>query len=541
MKKACGYVRVSSTIQATEGESLASQKQSITERAKQLKLDLKKIYADEGVSGKDVSGRPAYQRMLNDIHSGKYSHLIINKLSRLGRNCKDLLITVEQLKRNKTTLISIKESIDLSTPLGNLLFQVLGAVAEFERETIREQTLENKIARLQRGKPVSGSLPYARLYDKETEKWSLDEAKALAFKKGTEDFLNLKITPKKLAERLNISRGYLFHVWKKTAGSKWTVKYKGVDPVIFNVPALLDDNTIEKVKERLIKRRSSNKEDKNKYLLSGFIYCLDCQGSLTAQIQKQKCGTYKYYRHYYQRKECKAETFNIPQEQAENAFFEEIYQHIYDGAAFEEATKNLLPDDEMIETLNNEIALLNKSLSQQKKHMDNLLDAVAKGSLKGKTVATKEQQILAEIERIETQLNNRKTQLEQLPDKDRYLKQAEDLRLALLDYYKSDKWKSRMSFEEKRKFLYWLFDGKDMNGVPYGLYCHKHDKNKKFTMLIYSKMVKGPITIEKGKIRRTLGFENKKKAKKVWDQIFLDYIEFNEDIEYKTQTIAQDV
>ena len=100
------------------------------------------------------------------------------RLSRFGRNVRDLLNNLHILNENQITFISIAENIDLSKPARKLLFGILAHIAEFEREIIGEQSLENKIALAAKKIPSCGNHPFARKYDKKTGTWSLDENKA---------------------------------------------------------------------------------------------------------------------------------------------------------------------------------------------------------------------------------------------------------------------------------------------------------------------------------------------------------------------------
>jgi DNA invertase Pin-like site-specific DNA recombinase len=325
-KKAIGYIRVSTSVQI-EGESLTTQNQAIENKAKQNKIDLVKIYRDAGFSGKSIDKRSAFKEMMDEVKNRGVDYLIIYKLSRLGRSCRDLLNTVEILEKHNTTLISIKENIDLTTPLGKLLFQVLSSVAEFERETIREQTLENKIARLQKGVPVSGRLPYARIYDKKTGKWSLDQDKANGIKDAAKRYLNGE-SARDLAKEIGFSYDFLLFIFKNLCGTKWSVTYKNYDPVFFDIPPLLDEATITKIKNRLKFQSTFNRNDTQEYALSGFIRCMDCTNTLIGQTQKaggNRKTAYKYYRHDTKYvKKCNEKSFSINLNLIEEFFFDEI-------------------------------------------------------------------------------------------------------------------------------------------------------------------------------------------------------------------------
>jgi len=96
--------------------------------------------------------RPEFQRMLDAARKGDV--IIVWRLDRLGRSLKQLIETVTLLAEREIELRSLKEAIDTTTPTGKFMFHVFGAMAEFERDLIRERTnagLEAARARGRRG------------------------------------------------------------------------------------------------------------------------------------------------------------------------------------------------------------------------------------------------------------------------------------------------------------------------------------------------------------------------------------------------------
>jgi DNA invertase Pin-like site-specific DNA recombinase len=96
------------------------------------------VFTDRGQSGaKD--NRPALNNLLQKMRRGKFDVLAVWSLDRLARSLRQLLTIAEECKALKVDIVSLKQSIDSTLPAGRLTFQVLGAVAEFEREMLRER------------------------------------------------------------------------------------------------------------------------------------------------------------------------------------------------------------------------------------------------------------------------------------------------------------------------------------------------------------------------------------------------------------------
>ena len=156
---AYGYVRVSTDEQVEEGISLRTQRARIRAYAKAHGWELRRIYADEGVSGKTLE-RPGLQKMLKEVSGRRGEVVIVYRLSRLSRNTRDLLLMSEDMfAEGNTHLVSITEHIDTETVLGKFFLTIMGALAQMERELIAERTRATLQFKREQGE-VLGSMPY---------------------------------------------------------------------------------------------------------------------------------------------------------------------------------------------------------------------------------------------------------------------------------------------------------------------------------------------------------------------------------------------
>lgn len=174
------YTRVSTSMQV-DGFSLDAQNERIKRYVDYMDYEIVGQYEDAGRSGKSVEGRIEFQKMMNDISTGKdgVSYVLVFKLSRFGRNAADVLSSLQFMQDYGVNLISVEESIDSSKDAGKLMISVLSAVAEIERENILVQTMEGRRQKAREGKWNGGFAPYGyKLVDGELQ-IAEDEAEAI--------------------------------------------------------------------------------------------------------------------------------------------------------------------------------------------------------------------------------------------------------------------------------------------------------------------------------------------------------------------------
>lgn len=149
------YIRVSSKDQNTIRQEV---------KAKEIGIPVGNVFI-ERVSGKNVTDRPVLTNMMTVLKSG--DKLIVDSISRFARNTKDLIELVEQLNEKGVIFVSLKEAIDTTTPTGIFMLTVFGAVAQLEREYIRQRQAEGIAIAVAQGK-FKGRKPveYPKQWDK---------------------------------------------------------------------------------------------------------------------------------------------------------------------------------------------------------------------------------------------------------------------------------------------------------------------------------------------------------------------------------------
>ena len=133
MMKAAIYVRTSTADQTTLNQEI-----NLTEYCQRSGYEVFKVYRDEGVSGAKTS-RPQLDQMLQDMRQKLFDTIICWKLDRLGRSTQHLLQVLNEMQNMNTRLGCTDLNFDTGTPQGKFFYTVIGAIAELEREMIRDR------------------------------------------------------------------------------------------------------------------------------------------------------------------------------------------------------------------------------------------------------------------------------------------------------------------------------------------------------------------------------------------------------------------
>ena len=146
-KRAAVYVRVSTTEQETDLQEV-----ELREYCERRGWSFV-IYRDRGQSGAKQD-RPALNSLLSDLRKRKFDVVVVWALDRLARSLKQMLAISEECRSLGVDLVSLKQAVDTTLTAGRLTFQVLGAVAEFEREMLRERVRAGMAQARRSGKNV---------------------------------------------------------------------------------------------------------------------------------------------------------------------------------------------------------------------------------------------------------------------------------------------------------------------------------------------------------------------------------------------------
>ncbi len=403
------YTRVSTSMQV-DGYSLDAQKEKLRRYADFQNMYIAGEYCDEGKSGKNIGGRPDFQRMLSDIESGKdhIDYVLVFKLSRFGRNAADVLGTLQQMQDYGVNLICVEDGIDSSKDSGKLMISVLSAVAEIERENILVQTMEGRKQKAREGKWNGGFAPYGYKLINGELKIAEDEIEVI--KIIFDKYVHTNMGANAVAKYLN-THGYVkkqrqngtlavftAHFIKlvlrnpvycgkiafgrrkteKVIGKRneyhrvWTDDYLICDGIH---EALISENDWNVAQKKLIElgvKREKTHNLEHEHLLSGILKCPICGARMYGNVNRKKKPDGTLYKdHFYyackHRQECCGHPCDYHKQWNQtviNGAVEEIIKKLVSNPNFENAIHQKIDSRVDTSQLETELECMKKQLQQ---------------------------------------------------------------------------------------------------------------------------------------------------------------------------------
>ena len=194
MKKCAIYCRVSRNEQSCERQLF-----ELREVAENHKYQIISEYVDEGVSGIKES-RPEFDRMMNDVHIRKFDILLVVELSRLGRSVKQMCNISDTLKHKNIDLYVKNQNIDTSTITGQLFFNIVNAISQYERQLTIERIMSGLDNAKRQGKRLG-------------RKSKID----VCLKKKVIKLKNKNCGINEIGRKCNIGKGTIYKILKEVA------------------------------------------------------------------------------------------------------------------------------------------------------------------------------------------------------------------------------------------------------------------------------------------------------------------------------------
>lgn len=300
-RKVAIYVRVSTTNQAEEGYSIDGQLDSLTKYCEAMGWSVYQKYIDAGFSGGKLE-RPDILKLIKDAKRGVFDTVLVYKLDRLSRNVQDTLYLVKEVfNKNEVHFVSLQENLDTSSAMGNLFLTLLSAIAEFEREQIKERMQLGKIGRAKSGKSMMwAKVAYGYTYHVGTGEMTVNQSEAVVVRKVFTSYLNGRSITKlrdDLNQKYPKTPAWSYRTIRQMLDNPVYCGYNKYKGVIYtgNHEAIISEDVYNQVqgeiKIRQIKAYAQNKNPRpfqSKYMLSGIGQCGYCKAPLKSLLRNTK-------------------------------------------------------------------------------------------------------------------------------------------------------------------------------------------------------------------------------------------------------------
>ena len=374
------YARYSSSAQTEQ--SIEGQLRVCKEYAEKNGYSILEEYIDRALTGTN-DNRPEFQRMINDSAKKEFQYILVYKLDRFSRSKYDNAIYKHKLQQNGVRVISATEAIS-DTPEGALMEGLLEMFAEMYSKDLSQKVKRGMRENVLKGLSIGGKILYG--YKVVDKKIVINEEQAPAVKfmfeeyaKGTrkKDIVNKlnelgfrtsdnkKFTPNSIQDKLKNAK-YIGHY-----------KNKYIDDENY-YPKLIDKETFNKVQERLKHNKKFSTKPKEKFLLSGKIFCGHCGANMIGTSGTSHTGArHSYYACIEHIKRHSCNKTNENKNKIEDEVFNKIYKEILQKDKIEEITEGLLKEYEK-DVTHNKIKEYETKNEKIEKEFDNITNQIIK-------------------------------------------------------------------------------------------------------------------------------------------------------------------
>lgn len=411
------YIRLSreDDDKTLESESITNQKSLLLQYVKENHLRVYDIYIDDGYSGTNFD-RPDFNRLLNDIESGKINMVITKDMSRLGRDYIGTGNLIEKyFPKHNIRYIAVTDNIDTFLDSSNNDIAPFKAIMnDMYAKDISKKIKSSLKAKMKEGKWVGGRTPFGYDQDKNNKNHlviNIEQARVVKriFDMCLEGLSFFKIAKKLTNEGIKTPAQYYSFEWKNNYNLKYghwnsktirdiltnrmyigdmvqnrrsKVNYK-VKKVVRNNSkdyiivestheAIIDKDTFYEVQMRIPKNKGRN-EKKEIHLLDGLLYCGDCGHRISIQARRKKdnrCYTIcNYYRTYMRERQCTTHSNNYDELEKTiiNSLTKMCLDYINKDKIKNNVLNNLTEDNKFnykkeLEILTNDIKQINDNL-----------------------------------------------------------------------------------------------------------------------------------------------------------------------------------
>lgn len=400
------YTRVSTTEQAEKGYSIDTQIQASQNKAKNIGATHTVNFIDDGYSGAYID-RPALSRLRDALFKKEFNAVIVYDPDRLSRNLAHLLIISDEIEKSGAQLLFVIGDFD-QTPEGKLFYSMRGAVAEYEKEKIKERTLRGKRGKAQQGKLVINGRPLGYDFDNQNSMYVINEKQADLVKKIFHWYTHDKLGTALICKELNALgvpaprgsswivssiyriltntayKGVVYSMRKKTTKVGLNKKKVTIRPesewIPIVVPAIIDEATWHATQKQLKLNKDTAKRNlKRNHLLNGLVYCAKCGRKMAITHSGHKDKPISYYvcltqtsASYIYSRSARCPARRIPSIILDALIWNKLSEMAYNTELIKQYVKTE-PDDVSVITLKTSLVQINSTESKLIKQQDTIL------------------------------------------------------------------------------------------------------------------------------------------------------------------------
>jgi site-specific DNA recombinase len=485
------YIRASTDEQAKEGYGLETQKRILLNEVEKYKgegwtTNESLLYTDEAESGAS-DDRPAFSKLIADAKAGKFEMVLVWKIDRFFRKLEYLLKYVQLLGEHNVQFKSATEPFDTSA-VGKLVFQMMGALAEFERELILQRTMEGKMTKAKEGLYVGGSIPFG--YDVNDEQilevndeeakmvrkvfiWFVkegvtvhqiqqifndpkkkiltkgDKRSKTNRKKNPEGFWSRKAIIDMLKREHYIGK-YYYNRYTRDKKTKKEIEKPRSEWQEYHCPPIIDEKIFKRAGEILQENKQRSGGRKNNYLFTGKIFCgvEKCGLKYTGYKSAKKTKNYRCKGNGTQNSSFKCPAHNISEEILDKIVWEKVEPFFKNP---QRVLEKMLADQrrpEEIEAIEMRIRHINTRIAALSKGEDTVRDLIRNGIYTAEEAANEFEIIRKEIADLQDERSVLSSRL--LTEEQKQMKLL-SIETITKKYQKNFK---KMSYDEKRELYF---------------------------------------------------------------------------------------
>lgn len=294
IRRAAGYIRVSTAEQVQKGVSIETQMAEIENYAKLHNMKLVDFYIDRGITArKSLEKRTDFMRMMRDVESGRINHIIVLRLDRFFRNVYDYhKMMREYLEPNKCDWSAVKEQYTTTTTNGRLMINLRLSIAEQECDTDSDRIKDVLDHRARQGFAISGALPYGlqivdhRIVPEEEKKEIVQDLFT-----QMEDLNAVRKAMSCINEKYGTR--FAYNTVRKMLGNPlYCGRYRDMENYC---EPIVTKEQFDRV-QRLLKINVRERKNRYTYVFSGLLRCEHCRTSMVGRNSFVHDRNYTYYR-----------------------------------------------------------------------------------------------------------------------------------------------------------------------------------------------------------------------------------------------------